>query len=228
MVYVLVVSIAACGIENVVYLYPPPQDSVYDTSDLVDASKRYCRFTTADSLNTGSAAEYFQGTEIYYRIYEREADCIEDRTQINRYNDSNPSSVAQYLQDTKKYARLRCSGISASQRPLIARSGSDRNVRFRLQDYGIPGSGFDPALLTVGGSSLGIPYRDGKIISSKQEFKGTHITVGDEDVQRASVSVSESYWYVHFYAVSYGYDKSFRTLYSSLTALGFIRVDRTP
>ena len=215
------IFIAACGIENVIYLEKPRK--TYDTSELDDLSRRYCEFNTAGAVNTSYAGGYFQGTEIYYRIYERESDCTSDRAAINRYNESNPAAAAQYLQDTKKYHRLTTSNFA--RRPLIGSSGSDVRVRFRLQDYG---GTTDPALLVVGGSSLGVPYRGSNISSEKRRFDRQNITVDDEDVQKASSTSTDTFWWVNFYAVSYGYDTALKSLYSALEPLGAIKLEKNP
>ena len=65
--------IAGCGIEGFVYL-EKPQRMAHDPSNLEDLSQRYCEFTTADTANSVSVGSYFQGTEFYYRIYERKDD----------------------------------------------------------------------------------------------------------------------------------------------------------
>ena len=217
---IFVLLATACGIENVIYLERPHRR--YGTSYLNDLSKRYCEFATAGAWNTENAAGYFQGTEIYYRIYERESDCTSEIAAISRYNDDNPANSATYLQDTKKYYRL----ITAdtSKRPLMPASTADTIVRFRLQDYG---GTVDPALLMVNGTSLGVPYRGLEIPLDKRGFDKQNISVGDKDVQKSSSSnESTDFWYVNFYAVSYGYDKTFRTLYSALEPLGYIKMER--
>ena len=214
-----IMMLFCCGIESVIYLDKPAR--VYYNSYLDDFSKRYCAFNTADSWNTANAAGFFQGTEIYYRIYEQESDCTNDAAQIVRYNESNPSNSAQYLQDTKKYYRL--TTTVSSKRPLIGSSSSDRAVRFRLQDY----DAADPAVLTVGGASLGVPLRDTGILAEKRRFDDGNISANDADTQRASSSSGlHEFWYVNFYAVSYGYDRAFKTLYSAIESLGYIKIKR--
>lgn len=216
----LVFTAAACGIENVVYLERPQRR--YGTSYLNDLSKRYCEFTTAGAWNTGNAAGYFQGTEIYYRIYERESDCSSDIAAISRYNDDNPANSATYLQDTKKYYRL--TTADTAKRPLMSATSSNIVVRFRLQNYG---GTDDPALVTVNGASLGVPYRGIELPIDKRGFINENIGVSDIDVQKSSsTNNSTEFWYVNFYAVSYGYDKAFRTLYSALEPLGYIKMER--
>lgn len=222
--FLLILSIVgiSCGIESVIYLKRP--ERTYHTSYLEDMSKRYCQFNTADSDNTANAGDYFQGTEIYYRIYEREADCVNETDQINQYNENNPSNSAQYLQETKKYYRLSTSNVS--KRPLIDKHASDALVRFRLQDYG---GSVDPAALMVNGVSLGIPQRDRRLLVAKRNFDRLSISNSDEDVRSASSSTGvDTYWRVHFYAASYGYDKTFKTLYSDIVPLGFIKIKKTP
>ena len=214
--------IMACGIPSFIYL-EKPQRSGHNPSNLTALNDRYCEFKTADSANTAHAAGYIKGTEIYYRIYERKNDCENDRSRIDQYNDDNPFTAAEYLENTKKYYRLAATGIYT--RPLIGTYPSDASVRFRLQDYGSPAS--DPAQLTVNGIQQGIPQRDDRIPHAKRTFNKDNITVGDDDVQQASVSGgTETYWCVNFYAVSYGYTATFSTLHSALEYLGYILLEK--
>ncbi len=206
--------IISCGIETFAYLYPPRRD--YENSNLDDESKRYCRFITADSSND---PQYFKGTEIYYRIYEKESDCTADISMISTKNDNNPSGVVEYILGTKKYALLGRDTSPSGSRPLIGRAASDQTVRFRLQDYG-----GDPAGFTLNGTPWGIPYRSSDIIGNKM-FNSSTIHSSDSDVFPSS-SPSTSYFFVNFYAASYGYDKNFRTLYSSAAHLGYIKLNK--
>ena len=210
----------ACGIPSFIYL-EKPQYPTHNPSNLTALNDRYCAFKTADGWNTANASGYFQGTEIYYRIYERKNDCENDRDIINEYNDKNPFAAAEYLENTKKYYRLATTNIST--RPLIGTYPSNASVRFRLQDYGSPV--IDPAQLTINGLSRGTPRRDGRIQNSKI-FNKDNIAVGDDDVQAASSSGTEEYWYVNFYAVSYGYTATFSTLHSALEYLGYILIEK--
>lgn len=211
-----------CGIESFIYL-EKPQRLAHDPSNRADLSARYCEFRTADTRNTAEANTYFQGTEIYYRIYERKNDCENDSVQINQYNDSNPFAAAQYLETTKRYHRLTTN--QTSKRPLIGSHSSDVTVRFRLQDYGTPV--IDPVQLTVNGISQGIPYRDNRIANDKRIFNKQNITAGDDDVQRSSVSSEiNNYWCINFYAASYGYTTTFSMLYSQLAHLGYILIEK--
>lgn len=219
--YLISMLITGCGIESFIYL-EKPQRLAHDPSNIEDLSKRYCEFKTADSANT---AGYFQGTEIYYRIYERKNDCQNESKQINQYNDNNPFAAAQYLETTKKYYRLATN--QTSTRPLIGTHSSDVTVRFRLQDYGAPVS--DPARLTVNGGSQGTPQRNNSLPNNKRSFASQYIAVNDDDVERSSVSSEiNPYWCINFYAVSYGYTPTFSTLYSQLEYLGYILIEKNP
>jgi len=219
----LLIALAfSCGIELIIYLERPRR--TYETSYLDDLSKRYCQFNTADEQNTANAGAYFQGTEIYYRIYEQESDCTSDTAQINRYNENTPSTAAQYLKETKKYYRLTTTDVS--KQPLIGRYSSNANVRFRLQSYG---GTTDPAVLAVNGISLGTPLRDIRILAAKRGFDRENISADDEDVQKGSSSSGvHEFWCVNFYAVSYGNDASLKSLYSELEPLGFIKIEKKP
>ena len=209
---------ASCGIEDIIYLEKP--NNLHETSYLNDKSQRFCSFATTEANNVTNAGGYFQGTEIYYRIYEWEADCLNDRTAIQQYNKDNPFNSAHYLQDGKKYRRLELDTVDSGHRPLIENANADRVIRFRLEDFTA-----DPALLTVSGASRGAPRREGK-----KMFTAAHIAAADKDVQAASSgsSGSHQFWYVDFYAASYGYDKSFKIIYSEVEPLGYIKIDRTP
>ncbi len=210
---------SSCGIETFVYLYPPRRN--YENSNSDDDANRYCEFKTADSTNSTSASAYFRGTEIYYRIYENEADCSSDITVIDKRNEDNPSGVALYVLETKKYALLGFNEGSSDIRPLITSSAADRTIRFRLEDYG---GTADPAKLRINGSIAGTPCRS-RAISGDRLFKNTTIQSSDSDVTSSSTP-SLTHFFVNFYAVSYGYDQNFRTVYSSIAHLGFIKIDK--
>lgn len=210
----------SCGIEQFVYLEKPVKTA--DPSNFDDERKKYCAFITADAENTANAAEYYKGTEVYYRIYENEKDYVSDKSAINTYNERNPSSAAQYLQDTKKYHCLATS--DSLGHPLIRAASANRSVRFRLQNY----DAADPAMLTLDGRQLGVPCRSSRIPSDKRRFEPKNISVSDDDVQKTSSGGSDAFWWVNFYAASYGYNDAFLSLYSSLEPLGSIKLGKKP
>lgn len=218
---------AGCGVEKIIYLKAPRK--INDTSHLDDKSKRYCEFETADSDNSLSVGNYFKGTEIYYRIYAYENACTSDVQAIYDYNQKNPSASARYLTDTKKYHYLTLNSIGANERPLLSAASSNRIIRFRLQDY----DASDKAALTVrsGGSGIGslvgIPLRSNIIPSVKRQFQGATIQKEDGDVEQSSSTSPHDFWYVNFYAVSYGWDDGFRNIYSALEPLGYIKIEVT-
>jgi len=220
----LVLLFTACGIEDIIYLYPPTR--TYENSNLDDVSKRYCEFRTADSENARSEAEpYFKGTEIYYRIYESEADCVAATKDIEKRNEDNPAGIALYLLETINYSRLAFQNIDIWLRPLIVKSNVNRRIRFRLQNYSSGGTG-SIAALTIDGAFKGVPCRGQRIVEEKRLFTGANISRDDVDVVKTSSAASQAFWYVNFYAASYGYDDSFKTIYSSVAHLGFIKIDK--
>ena len=220
----LVLLFTACGIEDIIYLYPPIR--MYENSNLDDVSKRYCEFRTADSENARSeAAPYFKGTEIYYRIYESEADCVAATKDIEKRNEDNPAGIALYLLETINYSRLAFQNIDIWLRPLIVKSNVNRLIRLRLQNYSSGRTG-SVAALTVDGVFKGIPCRGQRIVEEKRLFTSANINRNDVDVAKTTATASQPFWYVNFYAASYGYDDSFKTIYSSVTHLGFIKIDK--
>lgn len=178
---------------------------------------------TADAANSTNAAEYYKGIEIYYRIYENEHSYTSDKSEINKYNGDHPSDAVRYLLDTKQYRRLVTSEITGC--PLIGGDSTNRNVRFRLQDFS---GSTDSAMLTVAGSGLGIPYRSGNVLPDKRRFNPKNINSSDDDVQKASSSGSDAFWWINFYAASYGHDATFRSVHSSLEPLGSIKLGKKP
>ena len=219
---------AGCGIERIIYLQAPRK--IHETSYLDDKSKRYCEFETADGTNTAESGNYFKGTEIYYRIYAYESECTSDVQTIYDYNEKNPSSSARYLIDTKKYQYLTVDSLAANERPLLTAASSNRIIRFRLQHY----DESDKAALAVRssgssglGSVIGVPLRSNLIPPVKRQFQGSTIKKGDSDVEPSSSTAAHEFWYVNFYAVSYGWDDGFRNLYSALTPLGYIKIEVT-
>ncbi|MGP1595156.1 MAG: hypothetical protein ACTTH8_07930 [Treponema sp.] len=217
-----------CGIEKIIYLHAPRK--IHYNSHLDDKDKRYCEFETADGTNTADVGTYFRGTEIYYRIYAYENECTADIQTIYDYNDKNPSASARYLIDTKKYHYLTVDSLAANERPLLAAASSNRIIRFRLQDY----DSTDNAALrmrnsgTSGlGSVIGVPRRSNVIPAVKRQFQGSTIQLGDSDVAETSATAAHDFWYVNFYAVSYGWDDGFRNLYSALEPLGYIKIEVT-
>lgn len=200
--------LAACGLDDIVYLAPPREDHKPNTATSDD--QKYFDFTGSDTENKRIAASYFRGFDIYYRIYDTKQTCEDETHAINEYNKSSGYNAARYLIETKKYARLITEG--SLNTPLIEAQAADQKVSIRLKTYG---SALE-AEMRVDGASFGIPLR-----SNKKSFDA--IDAGDSDVLDSKPNPPATTWYAALYAVTYGFDGSIG-LYSSLCPLGYIEL----
>lgn len=203
----------SCGIDDIVYLEPP--EWTHRPTGHSDENKMYFEFETSDKENLEAGLGDFKGFEVYYRIYESETDCKNLIESMVKYDESNPSSSASYLQDSYKYQRLTYQGHNNHDRPLVkaGESSKNRKVSFRLEpvfaltnDFFIEGSSYGKVLRQNGEDFLSVKK-------------------GDYDVQSSNNPSSDSF-YVAAFAAAYGFDKSFRPLYSSLVSLGYVKIKK--
>jgi len=194
--------LAACGIESFVYLYPITYRDFEPSSD---SNYNYFSFRTSDEKNESESSGYFRGFEIYYRIYNNNSTRLSDKSLINNYNTNNPTTAYTYLLSTKLYRRLSCT-VRPDDMPLIPGSNGNRQVIIRL--YGTP-----------------IRTNDGTGPTDKL-FDLDEIDNGDSDFTYSSSwdtnGTGKKLAYVEAYAVAYGYDESYKSLYSELFELGYI------
>jgi hypothetical protein len=222
---VLPIILCGCGIETYVYLYPVTQlPNGYPSSD--DESNNFFQFKTSDSDNSGNS--YFRGFEVFYRIYNNIDTRNSDVSTINTYNDNNPTTSATYLLNTKNYHRMVYSARQTDI-PLIPGTGSDRTVSIRLfaQTKYYPCFTFDGSTGTSVSSN--IPERTHNSGTSYEPFYKTgDVTMGDisssdDDVTYTSSSGTTT-WYVQAYVAAYGYDESYKAIYSEIFNLGYVTI----
>jgi hypothetical protein len=224
---VLPLALCGCGIETYVYLYPVTQlPNGYPSSTAGNAVDNFFQFRTSDSDNSGNS--YFRGFEIYYRIYNSLSTRSSDVSTINTYNENNPTTAMTYLINTKNYHRMVYSARQTDI-PLIPGTSSDRTVSIRLfaQTPYIPYFSLDGT--TDGSGTLGIPERTHNSGTSYEPFFETddqtkgNISSSDDDVTFTSGS-GESTWYVQAYVAAYGYDESYKSIYSEIFNLGYVTI----
>ena len=202
-----------CGVDTVEEYFDPPKSdghTVYWST--ADRAQHYFSFYTTE-VNSSSEV-VFLGTDIYYKIYTSGSSI-----------DSVASSVAGQTENAQLsylkscgYKTLKISG--STPYPLIKSAGSNRLVKIRLAGFSTYARG-----ITVGSSSLGLPWRN----SSGGGFQfGTgsdsdpRPSSGDSD---ASVSASATTYYVDAYAVSIGRNTAdSTTYYSSVLHLGSVPI----
>lgn len=219
-------AFSSCGIEEFVYLvpvdfreHPPSEDPVYN----------YFGFRTTDEKNQDEAGDYFKGFEIYYRIYNNESVRSSDSGAINNYNDDDPTTAYNFLKNTKKYVRLLTSGRGTTT-PLIPAGTVNRNVKIRLIRYTDILPSF--VLEDMDGNVLanyGKPLRsvNETLGSDPTLFEFDEIGEGDADVTWSSwTDENDKKLYVQAYVMAYGFDASYKSLYSELFYLGYITLKK--
>lgn len=212
--------LVACGIEYYVYLYPV--NSVVNPTGTVDPINNQYQFVTRDEDNIDDADDYFQGFEIYYRIFYSESDASADVTLVDNKNTNDPSNVGTYLQETLKYQRLRAS-LDPDRVRLIDRGTLNRDVQIRLSDAGIYAAGFVIDGITQ--VSWGVPYRStGSSSVLENSFDFDYIQDGDIDVDY-NTPTDPTKRYVNAFVVTIGMDENYRRLYSEAKFLGRVTIE---
>ena len=202
----------SCGIDGIVYLVPPIR--VWDPSGLADDSQLYFEFTTSDSKNSSNAARYFKGFDIFYRIYESKAECISAIRAAESYNVSYPSASAFYLLSSLSFKFLTHTGRDPSSRPFIHEAPSDRLVRFRFSSFAADHDDFFINSVRQGQS----------LRQNGKNFQ--HIKRDDFDVKAASSPLTDPSLYVAVFAAASGTDDSLSTIYSEITKLGYVIIQK--
>ncbi len=212
--------LVSCGIETFVYLYPVTYRDFEPSSS---PGYNYFSFRTSDDRNEAESPGYFKGFEIYYRIYNNNSTRVNDKSLINNYNNDNPTTAYTYLLNTKLYKRLSCV-VRPNDIPLIPGSDTNREVIVRLEQFNEQ----SPQISVSGDASLyGVPRRTNDETSASDKlFDLDEIDQGDSDLTYSSSwdtdGVGKKLAYVQAYVVAYGYDGSYKSIYSELFELGFI------
>lgn len=141
---------SGCGLEEYVYIVGPRvlnHTSNYETA----ADERYVEFTTEETANAGKTQ--FQGTAIYYKIYNNHSDMSSQYSSITSLSSStNESAAATRMIDSYKYKQL---GLSDNyDSPLIENAGVNRRIYIRITNYYDKTSNSNKALLIVGDSDV--------------------------------------------------------------------------
>ncbi len=222
----LVCAAVSCGIEVFIYLYPV----IYWYGQPTDTPEyNRFKFRTSDERNTDEAGPYFKGFEIYYRIYNNTSTLTTTRNSINSYNSSNPALAYNNLINTRNYRRL-LSGNRTYESPLIPGAADNRIVEIRFFDYDVTPAGVyvrnDPSGVIL--FDYGIPLRSvrGDDDAYPAPFEFDDIDDGDDDVTWSSTwdDENDKKVYVHAYVLAYGFDASYKQLYSELFDLGYVTI----
>ncbi len=202
----------SCGIDDIVYLEPPK--AVHSPTGTLGPSQLYFEFKTTDVKNNANALGYFKGFDVFYRIYEREADCTADIGKAIEYNKNNPANSANYLTNTLNYKFLTYGSNNPSSRPLVSRAALDRNIEFRL----IKRDTFQPDFKISGILKGTVKRFNGK------EFKHSEISENDSDLKSDSTGGVAAEVFVAVFVATYGTDQYFKQIYSEIVSLGYTKI----
>jgi hypothetical protein len=214
------VVLTSCGLDTFIYFYPVSQ---YLNWPSEDSAYNYFSFRTSDEKNGDNV--YFKGYEIYYRIYNNSSTRSSDVSSIATYNTNNPTTAYTYLIDTKKYVRMNAQ-TRLSNYPLFSASTTNQTVVIRFLDYGIYSAG-----VTVDGANYGLALRTIDNLSKDQTaytFTYDEIQSSDSDVSYSTWDdATQKKWYVQAFVMAYGYDESYKVIYSSVFNIGYITIRAT-
>ncbi len=222
----LLLLFSACGLDTFYYLDPPISMTFIDeaTSLSNDPSKQFVSFVTASS-NAGNA-DIFQGTSVYYKIFNSTNNLLSNKTSIENINTEYTNQGIERLIGWG-YQPLTTDKVTTAN---LVSAGQTGEVTIRLANATPLSSGYAyPAAITVGGSGIGVPLRsvDDKTFSFSSTAGADSIyslpVEGQEDVT-FSASVGTTPWYVALYAVSTGMSPSLTPVYSQVVYLGSLAI----
>ena len=226
----LLVFFSACGLDTFYYLDPPISiDFIDETESLSnDPSKQFVSFATASS--NADNADIFQGSSVYYKIYNSPDQLFNNKKSIENINKEYTNQGMELL-ISWGYQPLTTDKVDTVN--LVAAGGS-QEVTIRLWNQTLDGEGNYkyPAGIQVGGNDIGIPVRsvDHKFFSFNSTVEASSpysVPVeGQEDVV-FDTDFGTSTWYVALYAVSTGMSPSLTPVYSQVVYLGSLAIDTT-
>ncbi|MBQ4331317.1 MAG: hypothetical protein IJC31_05725 [Spirochaetaceae bacterium] len=218
----------SCGLDTFYYLDPPVSRNFIDEaqSPSQDPSEHYVSFVTASN---GDNRDIFQGTAVYYKIYNSASRLLTDKAAVESINNDNSNQGMNRLIGWGYQALTTSAGDTVN----LVGGGNSRQIVIRLFDESLNGDVYNyPAKVTVDDSSLGIPLRcfDKKTFSFKETVLSSSVysvpKEGDMDVS-FSTNVGTVTWYVALYAVSTGMSPSLAPIYSQVTYLGSLAITPT-
>ncbi|ULQ59904.1 hypothetical protein K7I13_00715 [Brucepastera parasyntrophica] len=209
----------SCGIDNYIYLYPVTL--LLHSANTDDELNNFISFRTRDETNQAENSAYFKGFVLYYRIYNNSSTRSSDVSSINNYNEDYPATAYNYLITTKSYRKLTAENRRGLD-PLIPAASNNRDVVIRLTYY----DDATPIELSVGSTSYGKALRADSLGLPSILFEFDEINDSDDDVSYNTRwdDENEKKWYVQFYVMAYGYDESYKSLYSEVFNLGYITI----
>lgn len=218
--WLCIFCLLSCGMDTFYYLDPPISIEFIDEaeSSSEDPSIHYVSFLTSSNAD---GSDIFQGTSVYYMIYNNPSLLLSDKTSIENLNENNSDQGMNRLIQWG-YQALTTSQSSTVN--LVPSSIGIAEVSIRL--YNEDGN---PAEVRIDGIDKGVPLRafENKTFSfdeNAQKDSIYSVPRGGESDVRFSAGYSTATWYVALYAVSTGMSPSLTPVYSQVTYLGSLAI----
>lgn len=222
----LLLFFSACGLDTFYYLNPPISMTFIDdaTSLSNDPIKQFISFKTAVN---GDTEDVFQGTSVYYKIFNSTSQLLSNKTSIENIDSEYTNQGIERL-ISWGYQPLTTDKVTTAN---LVPAGDVKVVSIRLcnQTEDSPGNYKYPAEITVDGQNIGVPVRsvEDKTFSFNPTAESNSIyslpEEGQEDVS-FSAGIGTDTWYVALYAVSTGMSPSLTPVYSQVVYLGSLAI----
>lgn len=218
---------SGCGLDVFYVIESPVVRKIIDSYS--EANNRVFEFQTVDQDVTGLL---ISGTDVYYKIYSN-IDTVTNEVSVINNTNNNSSSPDVTVLSNRGYVPLRVNGHENDV--LIEKTSSSNNVKIRLTDNN-DSSDYSAKVLVdnnyiCGTPEKSIPVRNRAYVknnTSSLSFNfgvdGTPIPVSEDKDSAVSSDSTISIYYVSMFAITKGYDASFRPYYSEPAYLGYIRI----
>lgn len=223
----LLMFFSACGLDTFYYIDPPiSRQFIDDASSLSnDPLNQFVSFITASS--NADNADIFQGTSVYYKIFNSTSNLLYNKTSIENINTEYTNQGIERL-ISWGYQPLTTDKVTTAN---LVSAGKTKEVAIRLANATQTSQGYAyPAEITVDGQNIGVPVRsvENKTFSFSTTAESDSIyslpEEGQEDVNY-STSAGTNMWYVALYAVSTGMSPSLTPVYSQVVYLGSLAIE---
>ncbi|MBU3849936.1 MAG: hypothetical protein IAA16_05160 [Candidatus Treponema excrementipullorum] len=210
----------SCGLDTFYYLNHPIRthfiDAATSAGDSSDPSLQYFEFRTVDT-----AGDVYQGTAVYYKIYNDPQKLQSERIAIENYNEEYSDRGINTLR-SYNYKLLSTTEITSSN--LVTKNDGVTDVMIYLYDT----TAHKPEVI-IGGTSRGIPVRendgyftfDNNDTSADGKYKCPQ--ENDSDYTYTAGVTTEAY-YVAAFAVATGMNTSLTPIYSQVEYLGSLKI----
>lgn len=218
--FVFLQNFYSCGLP--VYYILEPLVNPGTPSDAAEG--RFFSFRSSDRQNTQNASDIYLGVDLYYKIYNSQADCNADIQQIINANTEYSHAGFNKMQGLGYVKMHSLPSLPSSSDVLFEKNTNDNEVRIRLFTEGAEELSYEARF---SGEPVNYPSASKPTRSNNKDFNFTENApvVGDSDYKHNNES-EEEYYYVAAFGVSFGRDGAFQPYYSSLLHLGIIKIPK--